>query len=42
MWEKLRSHIDLLIFDTWEILLIFTLNPKEYIQWAKPPNIPSG
>ena len=42
MWEKLRAYMDLLIFDTWEILLIFTLNPKEYIQWAKPPDIPSG
>jgi hypothetical protein len=37
MWEKLRAYIDLLIFEAWEDLLVFTLNPKEYIQWAKPP-----
>jgi hypothetical protein len=38
MWEKLRAYIDLLIFESWEDLLVFTLNPKEYIQWAKPPS----
>lgn len=37
MWEKLRAYIDLLIFEVWEDLLVFTLNPKEYIQWVKPP-----
>ncbi len=40
MWEKLRSYIDLLVFETWEALLNFSLNPSDYVQWAKPP--PSG
>ena len=37
MWEKLRTYMDLLIFEAWEDLLAFALNPREYIQWAKPP-----
>ncbi|MCK4608721.1 MAG: hypothetical protein KAT71_04495, partial [Gammaproteobacteria bacterium] len=28
LWEKLRAYIDILIFDTWEILLDFALKPK--------------
>jgi len=38
LWEKLRSYIDLLIFETWESLLEFVLTPKAgLLQWANPP-----
>lgn len=38
LWEKLRSWIDLLIFETWEQLLTFALAPKKgLIQWVDPP-----
>jgi hypothetical protein len=37
LWETLRSYIRLLVFESWESLMIFSLNPKEYVQWAKPP-----
>ena len=38
LWEKLRSYIDLLIFETWESLLEFALAPKTgLLQWANPP-----
>lgn len=38
LWEKLRSWIDILIFETWEALLEFTLTPKKgLLTWAQPP-----
>jgi len=38
LWEKVRSYIDILIFDTWEALLAFTLAPKTgLLAWAKDP-----
>jgi hypothetical protein len=38
LWEKLRSWIDIIIFDTWEQLLTFALAPKEgLLQWVNPP-----
>jgi hypothetical protein len=38
LWEKLRSWIDIIIFETWEQLLAFALAPKVgLLQWAKPP-----
>lgn len=38
LWEKLRSWIDIIIFDTWEQLLEFALKPKTgLLQWVKPP-----
>jgi hypothetical protein len=30
MWETLRSYIRIIVFDTWEILLEFALNPTSY------------
>lgn len=30
LWEALRIHLRIFIFDTWELLLDFTLNPKNY------------
>jgi hypothetical protein len=39
LWEKLRSWIDIIIFETWESLLAFALAPKVgLLQWAKPPS----
>lgn len=38
LWEKLRSWIDIIIFESWEQLLTFGLTPKMGIlQWANPP-----
>lgn len=38
LWEKLRSWIDILIFETWEALLEFTLAPKKgLLTWAQAP-----
>ena len=38
LWEKLRSWIDIIIFETWEQLLAFALAPKVgLLQWAKLP-----
>lgn len=38
LWEKLRSYIDIVIFETWEKLLEFTLAPKKgVLVWAQPP-----
>jgi hypothetical protein len=35
LWEKLRSWIDILIFETWEKLLEFTLAPREgLLAWS--------
>ena len=30
MWETLRSYIKIIVFNTWESLLEFALNPKKY------------
>lgn len=30
MWEKLRSYVCIIIFDTWECLLEFALKPTKY------------
>jgi len=38
LWCNLSSYIKMLIFETWEMLLTFALNPDDYIQWAKPPD----
>lgn len=38
LWEKLRSWIDIIIFETWERLLELALAPKKgLLQWANPP-----
>ena len=35
LWEKLRSWIDIIIFETWEKLLEFALAPKKgLLVWA--------
>lgn len=39
MWEKLRSYISTFVFETWEFLLEFTMNPTPYIQLIKPPPV---
>lgn len=30
MWETLRAYIKIIIFETWEALLEFALNPLRY------------
>lgn len=38
LWEKLRSWIDILIFESWEMLLEFALSPKKgLLTWAQAP-----
>ena len=38
LWEKLRSWIDIIIFETWEKLLEFALAPKKgLLAWAQAP-----
>jgi len=38
LWEKLRAYIDILIFETWEMLLDFALKPKAgLVTWANAP-----
>ena len=38
LWEKIRSYIDLLIFEAWEALLEFVVAPKKgLLQWVNPP-----
>ncbi len=38
LWEKLRSWIDIIVFETWEKLLEFALAPKKgLLTWAMPP-----
>lgn len=35
LWEKLRSYIDIIIFETWEGLLTFILTPKTgLLRWV--------
>lgn len=31
LWETLRAYIKLLVFDSWDELLSFALNPKKYV-----------
>lgn len=37
MWETLRSHIKILIFETWEYLLDFALTPTKYRPFCRSP-----
>ena len=37
LWDHLRSYIKLLLFDSWESLLSFTLNPEHYLPEKMPP-----
>jgi DDE_Tnp_1-associated len=38
LWEKLRAYIDIIIFETWEHLLDFALQPKKgLLTWAHAP-----
>jgi len=37
MWETLRSYIKIIIFDTWEFLLEFALEPDNYNVTCTPP-----
>ena len=30
LWETLRSYVKILVFDTWEMLLKFALDPAKY------------
>jgi len=37
MWERLRSYIDIIVFDSWEFLLNFAIAPARYCQPLKNP-----
>jgi hypothetical protein len=37
MWGNLRSYIMILVYETWEILLDFALNPRKYKVSYYPP-----
>jgi len=39
LWETLRSYTNIIIFDTWEMLLQFALDPKRHklIEFEEPP-----
>lgn len=38
LWEKLRSWIDIIIFETWEQLLTFAITPKKgLLRWEQAP-----
>lgn len=39
LWDKLRAYIDIVLFDSWESLLRFTLSPDKCgpIRWVDPP-----
>lgn len=37
MWETLRSYIKIIVFDTWEDLLEFSLTPKRYTLIQEQP-----
>ena len=37
MWETLRAYIKILLFDTWQLLLEFALNPKRFNPSYQPP-----
>jgi len=30
LWENIRAYLRTFVFDTWELLLDFTLNPENY------------
>ena len=36
LWENLRANLRTFIFDNWEYLLNFTLNPENYISGRLP------
>lgn len=37
LWETLRSYVKIILFDSWEVLLSFALNPKKgALQWTEP------
>lgn len=37
LWETLRSYVKIIIFETWELLLSFALDPKKgVLQWTEP------
>jgi hypothetical protein len=38
LWETLRAYIKILIFDTWDFLLQFTLDPEKYNPVCTPPS----
>lgn len=38
LWETLRTYVKLLVFDTWEMLLDFALDPVKYgLTMSQPP-----
>ena len=36
LWNELRAYIKILVFDTWEALLAFALNPEHYLPDKMP------
>jgi hypothetical protein len=36
LWEHFRAYLKLFVFDTWEALLSFTLNPEHYLPDKMP------
>jgi hypothetical protein len=36
LWDTIRAYIRILIFDTWEAVLNFTLNPENYLPERMP------
>jgi len=36
LWEHIRAYLKLFVFETWEALLIFTLNPEHYLPDKAP------
>lgn len=37
LWDHVRAYIKLFVFNTWEELLSFTLNPEHYLPERMPP-----
>ena len=37
MWSSLRSYIMIFVYETWEVLLDFALNPRKYKVSYQPP-----
>ena len=37
MWDNIRSYIMILVYETWDILLDFALNPRKYKVSYQPP-----